>query len=94
MAYYCNGKKGLCDTDGVCKHGCEHFDNTGGQRITTNADRIRAMSDKELCEFLSQYKFCDMCEEGCDSCKYDGDCDKRLLDWLKQPVEEDNKCHF
>ena len=53
----------------------------------TNADRIRAMTDEELCEFLGEYKFCDICEEGCDSCTYNGDCDKRLLDWLKQPAE-------
>ena len=54
---------------------------------TTNADRIRAMSDEELCEFLGEYKFCDICEEGCDNCTYNGDCDKRLLNWLQQPVE-------
>lgn len=53
----------------------------------TNADRIRAMSDEELCKFLGEYKFCDICEEGCDSCTYNGDCDKRLLEWLKQPAE-------
>lgn len=56
----------------------------------TNADRIRAMTDEELCEFLGEYKFCDICEEGCDACTYSGDCDKRLLDWLKQPAEVDN----
>ena len=54
----------------------------------TNADRIRAMSDEGLCDFLGQYKFCDICLEGCESCTYNGDCDKRLLDWLKQPAEE------
>lgn len=53
----------------------------------TNADRIRAMSDEELCEFLSQYVFHKMCDEGCDACTYSGDCDKRLLEWLKQPAE-------
>lgn len=63
---------------------CRHF------WEKTNADRIRAMSDEELCEFLSQYKFCDMCVEGCDNCTYNGDCDKRLLEWLKQPAEVDN----
>ena len=89
MGFYCNGKKGFCECDILCAD-CRHYDNTGGQRITTNADHIRAMGDEELCEFLSQYKFCDICDEGCDSCEYDGDCDKRLLDWLKQPVE-DNK---
>lgn len=53
----------------------------------TNADRIRAMSDEELCKFLGEYKFCDICEEGCDGCTYNGDCDKRLLEWLKQPAD-------
>ena len=53
----------------------------------TNADRIRAMSDDELCKFLGECKFCDICEEGCDSCTYNGDCDKRLLDWLQTPAE-------
>ena len=58
---------------------------TNGQQ--TNADRIRSMSDEELCEFLSQYVFHKMCDEGCDACTYSGDCDKRLLEWLKQPAE-------
>ena len=53
----------------------------------TNADRIRSMGDEELCKFLGEYKFCDICDEGCDSCTYNGDCDKRLFDWLKQPAE-------
>ena len=53
----------------------------------TNADRIRAMSDEELAEFLGEYKFCDICVEGCADCTYHGDCDKRLMDWLKQPAE-------
>ena len=52
-----------------------------------NADRIRAMSDEELCEFLGEYKLCDICEEGCDSCTYNGDCDKRLLEWFQQPAK-------
>lgn len=53
----------------------------------TNADLIRAMSDEELGKFLGECKFCDICDEGCDNCTYHGDCDKRLLDWLKQPAE-------
>ena len=52
----------------------------------TNADRIRAMSDEELVDFLGEYRFCDICDEGCEACTYHGDCDKRLLDWLKQPA--------
>lgn len=57
------------------------------EKTMTNADRIRAMSDEELCEFLSQYSFFEMCHEGCESCSYKGDCDKRLLEWLKQPAK-------
>ena len=54
----------------------------------TNADRIRAMSDEELVDFLGEYRFCDICDEECEACTYHGDCDKRLLDCLKQPAEE------
>ena len=54
----------------------------------THADRIRAMSEEELCEFLGQYVFDKICEEGCAVCTYNGDCDKRLLDWLKHPAED------
>jgi hypothetical protein len=59
----------------------------GTEKPQTNADRIRAMSDEELCKFLGECKFCDICDEGCNNCTYNGDCDKRLLDWLKQPAE-------
>lgn len=52
-----------------------------------NADKIRSMSDEELCKFLGEYKFFDICEEGCDRCIYNGDCDKRLLEWLQHPAE-------
>ena len=55
----------------------------------TNADRIRAMSDEELVDFLGEYRFCDICDEGCEACAYHGDCNKRLLEWLKQPAKED-----
>ena len=60
---------------------CEHYGEL------TNADRIRAMSDEELCKFLGECKFFDICEEGCGHCTYSGDCDKRLLEWLQQPAE-------
>jgi hypothetical protein len=69
---------------------CEDCRGLGFVRVPkTNADRIRDMTDEELCEFLSQYKFCDICEEGCDNCSYNGDCERRLADWLKQPAEGD-----
>ena len=58
--------------------------------IKTNADRIRAMSDEELAEFLdgkewdcSTYKLCDQCplydkEKVCLSTE----------EWLQQPAED------
>ena len=53
----------------------------------TNADRIRAMTDEELAKFLYACEFCDICEEGCDNCRHNGDCERRLLEWLQQPAE-------
>ena len=44
----------------------------------TNADHIRAMSDEELAKLL--------CCTGWKMFKY-----KECLEWLKQPVEEDDK---
>lgn len=54
--------------------------------VTTNADRIRAMSDENLAKFI----------ERSDCPPHDGTCDKDnitcsecWLDWLKQEVEQD-----
>jgi hypothetical protein len=46
----------------------------------TNAERIRAMTDEELREFLCSITKCEVC-------RYEswGGCE--LLKWLKQPVE-------
>ena len=75
-----------CYDDGKCHYKGE----CGHKAPLTNADRIRAMNDEELAEFLYNYKFTDMCEEGCDLCHYHGDCENRLADWLKQPSKEDD----
>lgn len=50
------------------------------KKSQTNADRIRAMSDEELVKHLAcQWK----------ECKNMGiDCDKCLLEWLKQEVSK------
>ena len=83
--------------EGCCENsGCEAFDNctecwdewADRNPPATKADRIRSMSDEELVDFLGEYRFCDICEEGCEACTYHGDCNKRILDWLKQPAEE------
>ena len=99
MAYYCNGKRQICENPAKCS-GCRYFDSTGGyNETTTNADRIRAMSDEELAENL--YWFCDL-EERIAYCKNMPECEKLLetedgipekkcigclLEWLKQPAK-------
>ena len=85
MAFYCNGKKDICDCDILCTD-CQHFDNTGGKKWQTNADRIRAMSDEELAWELMTWRI-----EA--AAKYHGvssdypNTKGAILDWLKQPAE-------
>lgn len=55
-------------------------------RTPSNADRIRAMTDKELAEWLGKETiFC--CDRDRD-CRYEP-CEPCLLRWLKSPVEVD-----
>ena len=57
----------------------------------TNADRIRAMSDEELAEFLDRWALGDIdySKTFCDLCKGQYDChDDCLMDWLKEEVKE------
>ena len=55
----------------------------------TNADRIRAMSDGELADFIYD---CDpSCEYGCPA-RVGGCCDdcvRTIEEWLKQEVEDE-----
>ena len=58
----------------------------------SNADRIRAMSDEELAEFLCDFRACDADEHPCNGCKAEKYCragHTGTIDWLKQPAEED-----
>lgn len=71
--------------------GCEDYDapdgckSNGGCGMTqTNADRIRAMTDEELAEFLNCHNFCARnfdCENGKQPCQ---ECN---LEWLKQEAD-------
>ena len=87
------GNKG-CFTDGKCRAlgNCEN-------KIVTNADRIRAMSDEELAKVLNAFTaYFEECnrsieEVGCEGCEliklcelYEG----KALDWLQRPVKEDS----
>ena len=57
----------------------------------TNADRIRAMSDEELAEFISEQRMSFRCmlskDDGCII--PDMSCKECWLSWLKSPLEED-----
>ena len=58
----------------------------------TNADRIRAMSDKELAELMRSMMDCDSCGN-MFSFKCDGSyehCLSVCLKWLQKPAEEDD----
>ena len=62
--------------------------------VLTNADRIRAMSDEELAEFISRIEIGDFGPQVygktfCDMCKGQYECDDCRLWWLQQPAEED-----
>lgn len=50
----------------------------------TNADRIRAMNDEALKDFI-----CDLHYDCCECSFESNDEVCKLADWLKQPVEED-----
>lgn len=67
------GTKG-CFKDGRC-----HYIGNCENKIETNADRIRAMSDEELATDLLDL-FEEICEDGVPSKEW-------MLKWLKQPAE-------
>lgn len=63
----CNNKKcslGECEQPETC---------TAYVPVITNADRIRAMNDEELAEFLI-----DLADDG----------NLKIMEWLQQPAEE------
>lgn len=58
--------------------------------IITNADRIRAMSDEELAEFIPNWSYTNACK--CEEQSYADcnlKCEECVLDWLQQPAKED-----
>lgn len=58
--------------------------------LITNADRIRAMSDEELAEWISEIILCEECERmngGYRPCLGGECCPDHWLDWLKRPAE-------
>lgn len=52
----------------------------------TNADRIRQMTDEELCDFMAE-SICD----NVDICRNDTPCRECRLAWLKQEAENNDR---
>ena len=69
---------------------CDNFNQKVLAPPQTNADRIRAMSDEELCKLLM-----DIPSVPCDQNVYQGKCNDKckecITDWLQQPAEEDDR---
>ena len=81
-------KNGRCGLKGsyAYRHGCFGEDMCRCREPMTNADRIRAMSDEELAEFLWNFNLADVStdklgEFGPHMFRY------RLKEWLQQPCE-------
>lgn len=68
---------------------CNHTDCPHRTEPMTNADRIRAMSDEELANMITDFSNNGgwVTETGREICY------ERHIEWLKQPTEEKNK-HF
>lgn len=69
-------RKGICRT-------C----NGSGAKPFTNADRIRAMSDEQLVDFMNNFNICDTRSN--EECKFTffADCRDCVLEWLQQEAE-------
>ena len=83
-----NGRCGLKDCY-TYRHGCFGEDMCKCREPMTNADRIRAMSDEELAEFIDRCEMNDIdyAKTFCDLCNGQYECDQCRLDWLKQPAK-------
>lgn len=60
------------------------------EKSQTNADRLRAMSDAEIADFLCDIGECDRrCPAKIGDCIFsDSNCRSAWLDWLKQEVKD------
>ena len=95
MLLFCNGKKDFCYKD-VCDSSCQHHDGSGAKCVKhqTIADKIRAMTDEQMAEFLcEEHNFCKSlpkCYEALntDDLIPDHWCVACLLEWLRKPADD------
>lgn len=68
---------------------CQNFTEP---KLQTNADRIRGMTDEELAEYIDLHTAEAMwCNAPPDDCPPHETCELCILDWLKSPVEEEER---
>ena len=81
------GNCGECERRWFCEIDPDKCDEWPDPIPMTNADRIRAMTDEELAEFMDicEMRDIDYGKTFCDLCDGSLDCDKCRLDWLQQP---------
>lgn len=79
----------LTKTINIVNELAEEYNNTLTDTSTTNADRIRSMTDEELAEFFEKLEVvCDMCAFKVGCCNIvSGNCKSGLLKWLQSEVE-------
>ena len=85
MCCECKNKNSYkCLQCGIAKDGSREFFE---QRPITNADRIRAMTDEDLAEFIGDDLMYNICPSDCFE-DPDRPCKVCALAWLKQEVKE------
>ena len=83
-------KNGRCGMKGsyAYRHGCFGEDMCRCREPMTNADRIRAMSDEELVEFIKNIKVrAALCKAVKNNDAFEELCS---AEWLQKPAEEDD----
>ena len=81
-------EKDNCKKDGrPCIHNSDCFEPIP----ITNADRIRAMSDEELADWFARITLACARDFGVVRCELDATFKKDALEWLKQPVPDDER---
>lgn len=72
--------------EGICRR-C----NGSGEKPMTNGDKIRAMSDEKLAEFIGRAKEpCDYCQLAVVAGSFTETlCDDAMLKWLQQSAEDE-----
>lgn len=87
------GGIGFCDKCGYTymlrKYGLPPTEYEAKPKPMTNADRIRAMTDEELAEFIAETIDCCNCKHPRNGCsENDETCAACWLDWLKEEAKE------